>query len=202
MGLDLFLKAKISTKETGEVISGRKYPDDAPPYSQMSKEDKEYFDFEYDQIELCWWCGRSNSYICDEILKICNKASGTDYKNTDYEIPVKEQCLRDIYGFLVKNSYNKKNSISFDLGGVCAGLWNERINLLNAKKLNDILFTLEWIKNKNKLPYLEEYINETEESVSTNFLLNKIYFKNETFYNKFLNDPQNYVWEFIFHNSY
>ena len=202
MGLDLFLKAKIKDKKTGRIISGREYPNEAPPFDEMDEEDKKYYDFEYDQIEICWWCGWRNIHILKKTIEICNDKMKTEITGTDYEFLVNEKCLRKIYGFIVKNAYNKKNKVYFDIGGVSTELCDERQNLLNAKKLNDIIFTLEWIKNKNKLPYLEEYINETEESVSTNFLLNKIYFKNETFYNKFLINPQNYEWEFIFHNSY
>lgn len=109
MSLDFYIEAKISDRKTNLAISRTEYG--------------RYFD-------ICYWFSWSLSDIRDGLIEIANKYSGKNYTNKDYKIPLPENALHDVYGYLLKNSFIPENEYKWS----DSMAW-EISNIQNAHKL-------------------------------------------------------------------
>lgn len=110
----------------------------------------------------------------------------TDYTNKNYEIPIPQSALRDIYALLVKRSCLPDDE-EFEVLP-CNIEWEERHsyehdNLVNADKLSSIIYQLKCIENYND-PITDMYIPNLEDKKSFNA------------------NPKNYEWQFRLVMSY
>ena len=174
MGLDLYIEARISEKKTGKVISSDEYGEYA------DDEDKGFF-------EICWWCSRDFCDIRAKMIEISNKYAGTNYTDSDFVVPIPQSALREIYAYIVKRSYLPDHEYFEALP--CNIEWRERgtyekMNLVNAEKLHDLLWTLNLIKYDNDICIDKKYIPDEKDL--------KLLKEN----------PQAYEWEFRIFNSY
>ena len=171
MGLDLYIEARIREKKSGRIISSDELECD---------DDKGYF-------EICWWCGWKYYDLRAKMIEICNKHAGTNYTDTDFSISIPQSALREIYACIVNSSYIPDDE-PFEVLP-CNVEWQvrgsyEKMNLINAEKLHDILWNLNSIAYDNDI-YIEE---------------KNIPDKNDL---KLLEEnPQAYEWEFRIFNSY
>lgn len=174
MGLDLYIEARIREKKTGRIISSgerEEYEDE---------KDKGYF-------EVCWWCSWIFCDVRTKMIEICNQHLETNYTDSDEIIPVPQSALREIYAYLVERSYLPDNAYIEVLP--CNAEWQERssyekMNLINANKLHDLLWTLSSIEHDNVISIDKIYIPDINDLK----LLEK--------------DSQAYGWEFRIMNSY
>ena len=177
MGLDLYIEARIREKKTGRFISSDQYEEYA------DEEDKGFF-------EICWWCSRAFYGIRSKMIEISNRHAGTDHTDSDFIIPVPQAALRDIYAYLVNRSCLSDDEHFEAIP--CEVEWKERfsyekMNLINAGKLHDLLWILDSIKHSNDFwadGIIKEHIPVTSDLISLK------------------EDPQAYEWEFRIFNSY
>lgn len=94
MGLDLYIEARITQKDTGRIISGG------------NNESNEGF------FEICWWCSSIFRDLRSGIIEIVNRHSGSDYTDTDIIIPIPMTALREIYGYLLRRSFVEDGEIN------------------------------------------------------------------------------------------
>lgn len=165
MGLDLYIEASIREKKTGRIISN--------PY-------KDGF------FKVCSWLTDDFYDIMYKMIDICNRHMNTSYTYEDDEIPVPQSALRDIYALLVKRSYLPDDEYFEVLP--CNIEWERRIsyeitNLINADKLNSIIYQLKCIEYYND-PITSSYIPNPEDKKA------------------FEDNPQNYEWKFRIIPSY
>lgn len=174
MGLDLYIEARVIEEKTGRVIStdgNEEYTDD---------EDKGYF-------EICWWCSWVFSDIREKMIEISNKYAKNNYTDSEFVIPIPQEALREIYAYIVNRSYLSDDEHFEVLSGDTE--WQikssyEKMNLINAEKLHDFIWTLESIKYDNGICIDEKYIAD----------------KNDLMHLK--ENPRAYKWEFRIYNSY
>lgn len=177
MGLDLYVEARIREKKTGRIISADKYDECS------DDEDRGFF-------EICWWCSRVFYDIRSRMIEISNRYAGTDHTDSDFVIPVPQAALRDIYAYLVERSCLSDDEC---LGvAPCEAEWEERLtyekmNLINAGKLHDLLWNLDHIEHSNFF-YADGVIKEHVPDVNDLLSMQE--------------DPQAYEWEFRIFNSY
>lgn len=169
MGLDLYIEALIKEKKTGRIISN--------PYPKKYAYGQEW---ENGFFEVCWWCGHKFGDIIDNIIDICNSHMNTDYTNKNYEIPIPQSALRDIYALLVKRFYLPDDE-EFEILP-CNIEWEEHHsyehdNLVNADKLSNIIYQLQCIEHYND-PIIDMYIPDSEDKKAFNA------------------NPKNYEWQF------
>lgn len=174
MGLDIYIEARIKEKATGRIISSS----DTPEYED--EEDKGFF-------EVCSWGSRAFSDVRDGMINICNKYLNANYSNNDFVIPVTQNALREIYGYLLKRSYISDNDVQYLennsndwLNKSCY----ENDNLRNAGKLHSLLAEMERIKYENVTFDYSRFIPDKKD------------------YADFVRSPQSYDWEFRIFNSY
>lgn len=166
MGLDLYIEARIREKTSRRIIS--------------FGHDKGYF-------EICWWCGWEYCDLRAKMIEICNKYAGTNYTDTDFSIAIPKSALREIYTCIVNNSYLPDDEpfevLPCNIEWQVRGSY-EKMNLVNAEKLHDILWKLNSIAYDNDIYIKEENVPD----------------KNDL---KLLEEnPQAYEWEFRIFNSY
>lgn len=151
-------------------------------------DDRDYYDFEYNFCEICWWCGWKMLPIRKGIIDICNKYAGTGYTEESFDIYFPQTALGEIYGFLVRNSYiGGKLPFETYPGDM---EWLERLsyeasNLTNAEKLHRLIYMLELLKYEKDASFC-----------------GIITFKNDKDKERFMKAPREYEWEFLFVNSY
>lgn len=175
MGLDLYIEALIREKKTGKIISNPS--ENGYAYGQK---------WENDFFEVCWWCGWDFVDIMHKMIDICNRHMNTNYTDEDYEIPIPQSALRDIYALLVNRSYLPDDE-EFEVLP-CDIEWEKRssyetMNLINADKLSGIIYQLKCI----------EYYNDA---------ITSSYIPNPEDKKAFENNPQNYEWKFRIFLSY
>lgn len=176
MGLDLYIEARVREKKSGRVISFDAYEEYA------AEEEKGFF-------EICWWCGWDFSDIRKKLIEISNRHAGTRHTDSDLLIPVPRSALRDIYAYLIKRCCLTGNE-PFEIPPGSTE-WQERntyekMNLVNANKLHDLLYTLDQIEHEHCVfgnLYKEHILN-----VDDQILLEE--------------HPQDCEWEFRILNSY
>ena len=124
-----------------------------------------------------------------KMIEICNSHGGTDYTDSDFLIPIPPSALREIYAYIVKCCYLSEDDyfkeFSYGIEWEIRSTY-EKMNLLNADKLHDLLTTLEEIKHEKAIFYFL-----FRESIS-----------NESDLKNFENNPLEYEWEFRIWNSY
>lgn len=181
MGLDLYIEARIREKKTRRLISAD--PITCEEYS-YDEEDKGFF-------EVCSWCSWLFRDIRTELIEISNRYAGTAYTDSDFIIPVPQSALREMYSCLVKHSdLHDYSYIKTDFDN---DSWHERdcyekMNLLNAQKLHDILWMLNSIRYDNDL-YMGKSICQK-------------CIPNEKDMRCLEENPQHFEWEFRIFNSY
>ncbi|MBQ2803525.1 MAG: hypothetical protein IJF07_06470 [Lachnospiraceae bacterium] len=177
MGLDLYIEARIRDKKTKRLISCDKCGE------YVTDRDKGFF-------EICWWCSHLFEDVRVKMIEICNKHAKANYTYLDYVIPIPQTALREIQAYLVKRSYLPKEE-EFEVLP-CNIEWQERasyekMNLVNANKLHDLLWTLQTIKYDNDI-----CIENIE----------KLCVPDEKDRKHLKENPQAYEWEFRIFNSY
>lgn len=183
MGLDLYIEALIKEKKTGRIISNP-YKDGyncgtcLNGYTYKIKKENGFF-------EVCWWCSWNFVDIRHKMIDICNKHLNTNYTDEDFEIPLPQSALREIYALLVNRSYLPDDE-EFEVLP-CNTEWEERLsyetmNLVNADKLLGIIRQLKCINYYNDASC--EYIPDKNDRQA------------------FEENPQAYEWEFRISNSY
>lgn len=180
MGLDLYIEARIREKKTGRLISAD--PITCEEY-RCEEEDIGFF-------EVCSWCSWLFRDIRTELIEISNKYAGTSYTDTDFIIPVPQSALREMYSCLIKHSYihdntDIKTDFDNDRGDKRA---YEKMNLINAQKLHDILWMLNSIRYDNDFhmgrSICQKWIPDEKDMKCLE------------------ENPQQFVWEFRIYNSY
>lgn len=141
MGLDLYIEARIKEKKTGRIISN--------PYKNG---DAHGIDWEDGFFEVCWWCSWNFVDIRRKMIDICNRHLNTDYTDEDFEIPLPQSALREIYALLVNRSYLPDDE-EFEVLS-CNIEWEvrssyENMNLNNAQKLQGMIYNLKCIHYYN-----------------------------------------------------
>lgn len=163
MGLDLYIEAKITEKATGRIISrDYDFPDD-------------------NYIEICYWCSWSFEYIRDGLIEIANRYSENNYTSKDFEIPLPENALHEVYGYLLKSSFVSESEYKWS-----DSMSQEVSNVENACKLRRFIWGLECIKH------------------SSVFILNEIanYIPDKNDWKNLNENPQAFEWKFRVFNSY
>lgn len=181
MGLDLYIEARIKEKETGRIISSG------------GKDDGCYADFTKGFFKICWWCGWSFCDMRAKMIEICNSHAGTNYTHSDSVIPIPPSALRAIYAHIVNCCYLPEDKYSEDLPYDNDMAWwergtDEKMNLLNADKLHDLILTLDEIEHVKEL--------------SIPCFLYKEYIPSEGDLKLFVDNPLAYEWEFRIWNSH
>lgn len=177
MGLDLYIEARIKEKETGRIISSNQYND-----KFADDENKGFF-------EICWWCSSSYRDVRTKMIEISNKHAGTNYIDSDFIITIPQSALREIYAYLVSRSYLSDDEYFEVLP--CDIEWEERasyekMNLVNAGKLHDLLSTL------SSITYYNDICNYVD----------KVQIPDQNDLELLKENPQAYEWEFRIFNSY
>lgn len=178
MGYDLYIQARIKEKKTGRVIS-------RGGNDHYVAEDARGF------WTICWWCGSPNCDVRKKMIEICNRHAGTGYIDSDFFIPIPSSALRAIYAHIVNRCYLPEDEY---FGGLPYDIeWDERgtyekMNLLNADKLHDLILTLDEIEHVKEL--------------SIPCFLYKEYIPSEGDLKLFVDNPLAYEWEFRIWNSY
>lgn len=177
MGLDLYIEAQIKEKKTGRVISNF-YKDGIDIFG--GKAENGFY-------EICWWCGWEFCDIRQGMIDICNRHLGTSYTDQDFDIPVPQSALREIYALLVKRSNLSEDDTIDVLPGDIEWMHRlsyEKMNLENANKLHDVLCILQDIAcENNACGYVKNIPNENDRKA-------------------FEDNPQAYEFEFNISNSY
>ena len=180
MGHDLYIQTRIKEKETGRVIS-RGDSDD------FAEEDAIGF------FDICWWCGSPECDVRIKMIEICNNYGGTDYADSDYFIPIPPSALRPVYAHIVSCCYfpRDKSFRDFPYETEWLELYErnvyEKMNLLNANKLHDLISTLDKLKSEKDV---------------ADYFLYKEYIPDESDLRLFGANPLAYEWEFRIWNSY
>lgn len=176
MGLDLYIEARIREKKTGRILS-------SDPEDKYVPEDEKGF------FEICWWCSSDFHDIRQEMIRISNRHAGTDYTDSDFVIPIPKNALRDIYAYLIKRSCLPADELFETLLDHmdCQDRNSyEKMNLINADKLHDLLWILEQIDHEDHIlanPYEKHILVPDDQKL-------------------FEENPQACAWEFRIFNSY
>lgn len=149
MGLDLYIEARIRERKTQSIVS---VTSDA-----FADDDDRGF------VEICRWCSWMFSDIRAGMIGICNKYAGTGYTDADFAIPIPQEALREIYVYLVRRSVLPADGLPFALTENNPPEWEkrdsyEKMNLVNAEKLHDLLWVLDNIQYYNDAACAEKYI--------------------------------------------
>ncbi|MDE7319967.1 MAG: hypothetical protein K2N46_09560 [Lachnospiraceae bacterium] len=176
MGLDLYLEARIRDRKTGRILSS------VPEDNYVSEDEKGFF-------EICWWCSSDFYDIRKEMIRISNRHAKTSYTDSDFIIPVPKTALRDIYAYLVTRAClpadEHFNTLPDHMEWQHRNSY-EKMNLINAEKLHDLLWMLEQINHEDPIPanpYIEYILHPDD----------------QRFFEK---EPQACEWEFRIFNSY
>lgn len=160
MSLDFYIEAKISDRKTNLAISRTEYG--------------RYF-------EICYWRSWFFSDIRDGLIEIANMCSEKKYTNEDYKIPLPENALHLVYGYLVKNSFVPVNKYIYP-----DSMAREILNVENAHKLRIFIHGLECINHNNTF-------------ISGDI---KKYIPDENDWKNLNENPQAFEWKFRIFNSY
>lgn len=121
------------------------------------------------------------------MIEISNKHAGTTYTESDNVIPIPQSALREIYAYIVSRSCLSDDEEFEVLPGNIE--WQERgcyekMNLLNAEKVYDILWKMNSVKYENDI------------------CIEKKYIPNENDLKHLEENPQDFQWEFRILNSF
>ena len=177
MGLDLYIEAQIKEKKTGRIISNF-YKNGIGTFGEK---------VENGFYEVCWWCSWMFCDIRQGMIDICNRHLGTSYTDQDFDIPVPQTALREIYALLVKRCVLSEDEaidvIPDDVEWMHRSSY-EKMNLENANKLHDVISVLQSITfENNACGYVEHIPDERDKKA-------------------FEDNPQAYDFEFNISNSY